>query len=173
VTERSDVGVAPPDSTATILVVDDNFGKRLAMISVLEGLGHETVEAWSGEAALRAVLKQTFAVILMDVQMPKMDGYETARMIRLRDDSRHTPIIFVTSHERNEAQVADAYASGAVDFIFAPIVPDILRAKVTIFVDLHLARCRRRCTMSRSSAISSGNVRRTPARCSRTSQTAS
>ena len=125
-------------SAATILVVDDNFGKRLAMISVLEGLGYETVEAWSGEAALRAVLKQTFAVILMDVQMPKMDGYETARMIRLRDDSRHTPIIFVTSHERNEAQVADAYASGAVDFIFAPIVPDILRAKVTIFVDLFL-----------------------------------
>jgi diguanylate cyclase (GGDEF)-like protein/PAS domain S-box-containing protein len=136
--ERRVVGVARPDSTATILVVDDNFGKRLAMISVLEGLGHETVEAWSGEAALRAVLKQTFAVILMDVQMPKMDGYETARMIRLRDDSRHTPIIFVTSHERNEAQVADAYASGAVDFIFAPIVPDILRAKVTIFVDLYL-----------------------------------
>jgi diguanylate cyclase (GGDEF)-like protein/PAS domain S-box-containing protein len=126
------------EATATILVVDDNFGKRLAMISVLEGLGHATVEASSGEAALRAVLRQTFAVILMDVQMPRMDGYETARMIRLRDESLHTPIIFVTSHERNETQVSDAYASGAVDFIFAPIVPDILRAKVTIFVDLYL-----------------------------------
>jgi diguanylate cyclase (GGDEF)-like protein/PAS domain S-box-containing protein len=126
------------DSGATILVVDDNFGKRLAMISVLDGLGHTTVEASSGEAALRAVLKNTFAVILMDVQMPKMDGYETARVIRTRDECRHTPIVFVTSHERNETQVSDAYASGAVDFIFAPIVPDILRAKVTIFVDLFL-----------------------------------
>jgi diguanylate cyclase (GGDEF)-like protein/PAS domain S-box-containing protein len=126
------------DSAATILVVDDNFGKRLAIMSVLEGLGHATVEASSGEAALRAVLSQTFAVILMDVQMPTMDGYETARMIRSRDASRNTPIIFVTSHERNETQVSEAYASGAVDFIFAPIVPDILRAKVTIFVDLFL-----------------------------------
>ena len=84
------------------------------------------------------MLKQTFAVILMDVQMPKMDGYETARLIRLRDASANTPIIFVTSHAHDETQVSDAYASGAVDFIFAPIVPDILRAKVTIFVDLFL-----------------------------------
>jgi diguanylate cyclase (GGDEF)-like protein/PAS domain S-box-containing protein len=138
VSALSEVAAQARGSGATILVVDDNFGKRLAMISVLEALGHATVEASSGEAALRAVLEQTFAVILMDVQMPRMDGYETARMIRLRDESQHTPIIFVTSHERNEAQVSDAYASGAVDFIFAPIVPDILRAKVTIFVDLFL-----------------------------------
>jgi diguanylate cyclase (GGDEF)-like protein/PAS domain S-box-containing protein len=136
--DRSPVVPSGPVPPATILVVDDNFGKRLAMISVLEALGHATVEASSGEAALRAVLRQTFAVILMDVQMPKMDGYETARLIRTRDASEHTPIIFVTSHAHDETQVSDAYASGAVDFIFAPIVPDILRAKVTIFVDLFL-----------------------------------
>jgi diguanylate cyclase (GGDEF)-like protein/PAS domain S-box-containing protein len=135
---RSPAAASSLASSATILVVDDNFGKRLAIISVLEGLGHATVEASSGEEALRAVLKQTFAVILMDVQMPKMDGYETARLIRTRDASEHTPIIFVTSHAHDETQVSDAYASGAVDFIFAPIVPDILRAKVTIFVDLFL-----------------------------------
>jgi diguanylate cyclase (GGDEF)-like protein/PAS domain S-box-containing protein len=123
---------------ASILVVDDNFGKRLATISVLEALGHHTVEASSGEQALRAVLQQTFAVILMDVQMPKMDGYETARLIRMRADSEHTPIIFVTSHASDETQISAAYSSGAIDFIFAPIVPDILRAKVSIFVDLFL-----------------------------------
>jgi diguanylate cyclase (GGDEF)-like protein/PAS domain S-box-containing protein len=128
----------PVDPAAAILVVDDNDGKRLAIIAVLEGLGHATVEAASGEAALRAVLKQTFAVILMDVQMPKMDGYETARLIRMRSQSEHTPIVFVTSHASDETQVSAAYASGAVDFIFAPIVPDILRAKVSVFVELFL-----------------------------------
>jgi diguanylate cyclase (GGDEF)-like protein/PAS domain S-box-containing protein len=128
----------PVDSAAAILVVDDNAGKRLAIVAVLEGLGHATVEAGSGEAALRAVLKQTFAVILMDVQMPRMDGYETARLIRMRKQSEHTPIIFVTSHASDETQVSAAYASGAVDFIFAPIVPDILRAKVSVFVELFL-----------------------------------
>jgi diguanylate cyclase (GGDEF)-like protein/PAS domain S-box-containing protein len=132
------VPVEESDAAGVILVVDDNFGKRLAIIAVLEALGHTTVEADSGEAALRAVMRQTFAVILMDVQMPRMDGYETARMIRTRADSEHTPIIFVTSHASDETQVAAAYASGAVDFIFAPIVPDILRAKVSVFVELHL-----------------------------------
>jgi diguanylate cyclase (GGDEF)-like protein/PAS domain S-box-containing protein len=128
----------PPDTAAAILVVDDNGSKRLSIIAVLEGLGHVTVEAASGEDALRAVLKQTFAVILMDVQMPRMDGYETARMIRMRSQSEHTPIIFITSHASDETQVSAAYASGAVDFIFAPIVPDILRAKVSVFVELFL-----------------------------------
>ena len=83
-------------------------------------------------------MKRTFAVILMDVQMPDMDGYETARLIRMRDESEHTPIIFITAHAAEEAQIPVAYASGAVDFIFAPIVPDILRAKVSVFVELFL-----------------------------------
>lgn len=123
---------------ASILLVDDNSAKRLSIESILESLGHTTVAAESGEAALHAVMAQTFAVILMDVQMPFMDGYETARLIRMRAESAHTPIIFITAYSRDEAQIPIAYASGAVDFIFAPIVPDVLRAKVSVFVELFL-----------------------------------
>ena len=77
-------------------------------------------------------------MILLDVQMPVMDGYETARFIRMRRESEHTPIIFITAHAAEESKIPVAYASGAVDFIFAPIVPEILRAKVRIFVELFL-----------------------------------
>ena len=131
-----------PHTTATadaaILIVDDNAGKRLSINSILEPLGHAIVEVESGEAALRAVMERTFAVILMDVQMPRMNGYETARLIRMRKECEHTPIIFITAHTKEEAKVPAAYASGAVDFIFAPIVSDVLRAKVRIFVELFL-----------------------------------
>jgi diguanylate cyclase (GGDEF)-like protein/PAS domain S-box-containing protein len=123
------------DPTA-ILVVDDNPSKRLSIIAVLEPLGHEIVEAASGEAALRGVMKRPYAVILIDVRMPEMDGYETARMIHLRKDCESTPIIFITAHMRDEPDTV-AYASGAVDFIRAPIVPGVLRAKVAIFVELY------------------------------------
>jgi diguanylate cyclase (GGDEF)-like protein/PAS domain S-box-containing protein len=123
---------------APILVVDDNPGKRLSIASVLSPLGHPLIEAESGEAALREVMKRPFAVILLDVQMPLMDGYETARLIRMRSECEHTPIIFVTAHHREEAQIPIAYASGAVDFIFGPLVANTLRAKVGIFVELYL-----------------------------------
>ena len=129
---------ATTDTGAAILVVDDNRGKRLAIDAILAPLGHPVIEASSGEAALHAVMVQTFAVILMDVQMPDMDGYETATLIRMRRQSEHTPIIFVTAYAKDEAQIPAAYASGAVDFIFAPIVPEILRAKVSIFTELFL-----------------------------------
>jgi len=129
---------AESECSATILVVDDNAGKRMSIASVLAPLGHLTVEATSGEAALREVMKRRFAVILMDVQMPLMDGYETARLIRMRSDCEHTPIIFITAHSRDEAQIPIAYESGAVDFIFAPLVPGTLRAKVSVFVELYL-----------------------------------
>ncbi len=127
-----------PDPQAAILVVDDNAGKRLSIVSVLEPLGHAIVEVDSGEGALRAVMDRMFAVILMDVQMPVMDGYETASLIRLRAEYEHTPIIFITAHSTADEKIRTAYASGAVDFISAPIVPDILRAKVTVFVELFL-----------------------------------
>ena len=131
-------GATALDSPAAILVVDDNPGKRLSIVSVLEPLGHAIVEADSGEAALRAAMRQSFAVVLMDVQMPEMDGYETAGLIRMRAEYEHTPIIFITAHSTEDAKIRAAYASGAVDFISAPIVPDILRAKVSIFVELFL-----------------------------------
>jgi len=123
---------------AVILVVDDNAAKRLSIVSILEQLGHRTIEVDSGEAALRAVMKQSFAAILLDVQMPGMNGYETAQLIRMRTQSEHTPIIFITAYAEDEADIPVAYASGAVDFMFAPIVPDVLRAKVSVFVDLFL-----------------------------------
>ena len=125
-------------SLAQILIVDDSAAKRVAIRSIVEPLGHSVVEAASGEAALKAVTAQTFAVILMDVQMPEMGGYETARLIRMRKQSEHTPIIFVTAYARDEAEIPMAYESGAVDFIFAPIVPDVLRAKISVFVELFL-----------------------------------
>jgi len=130
---------APTAAVApAILVVDDNAAKRLALRAMLAPLGHTVTEADSGRAALRAVLHETFALILMDVRMPTLDGYETAQLIRQRCKSGLTPIIFVTAFGRNETETATAYASGAVDFIFTPIVPEVLRAKVTAFVDLFI-----------------------------------
>ncbi len=127
---------AEPQIGAGVLVVDDNPAKRLAIRSILEPLGHAIVEAGSGEDALRAVMSGNFAVILMDVEMPGMDGYETARLIRTRRESEDTPIIFVTAYTQDEVQIPLAYASGAVDFVFAPLSPDVLRAKIKIFVEL-------------------------------------
>jgi diguanylate cyclase (GGDEF)-like protein/PAS domain S-box-containing protein len=121
---------------AAVLVVDDNAAKRLAVRAMLAPLGHAVVEADSGRAALRAVMSQTFAVILMDVRMPTLDGYETAKLIRQRSQSELTPFIFITAFGGNETETAAAYASGAVDFIFTPILPEVLQAKVSAFVNL-------------------------------------
>jgi putative two-component system response regulator len=123
---------------AAVLIVDDDAAKRLAIRAMLANLGHQLVEADSGRAALRAILHQPFAAILMDVRMPSLDGYETARLIRERDDFALTPIIFVTAYGRDLEDSAAAYASGAVDFIFTPINGDALRAKVSLFVDLFM-----------------------------------
>jgi diguanylate cyclase (GGDEF)-like protein/PAS domain S-box-containing protein len=123
-------------AAAAVLVVDDDPPNRIAMRAMLEPLGLEVVEADSGRAALDAVAARTFAVILMDVRMPIMDGYETAAQIRQHDPRGLTPIIFVTSYGRSETTTAGAYASGAVDFIFTPLFPDEVRGKVSAFVDL-------------------------------------
>ena len=125
---------APPPA---ILIVDDDVAKRVSIRAILAPLGHTVIEAESGRAALRAVLRQSFAIILMDVRMPTLDGYETAWLIRQRSQTRLTPIIFVTaSVKEHPMATATAYASGAVDFIFTPLIPDVLRAKVSTFVDL-------------------------------------
>ena len=119
-----------------VLVVDDNAAKRIAIRAMLAPLGIDVVEADSGRAALRVIALQTFAMVLMDVRMPTLDGYETAKLIRQRSQTKFTPIVFVTAFGSDEIETAAAYASGAVDFIFTPILPDVLRAKVSAFVGL-------------------------------------
>jgi diguanylate cyclase (GGDEF)-like protein/PAS domain S-box-containing protein len=130
--EQTTVVLVPP----AVLVVDDNAAKRMAIRAMLAPLGHDVIEVDSGREALRAVMRQRFAMILMDARMPTLDGYETAKLIRQRPQSELTPIIFVTAFGCDEAETAAAYASGAVDFIFTPILPEVLRAKVSAFVDL-------------------------------------
>lgn len=143
--------VSPPDeprpdrvppagapASAFVLIVDDNAAKRLALKSVLRPLGFPIVEADSGREALRCVMAQDFAVILLDVCMPAMDGFETAALIRQRRQSEMTPIIFITAFGNDDIVNTDHYSEGAVDFIFAPVDPSALRAKVSVFVNLFL-----------------------------------
>jgi signal transduction histidine kinase/DNA-binding response OmpR family regulator len=127
-----------PDDKANILIVDDLPDKLLVLETVLAGLGQNLVTARSGEEALRRVLEQDFAVILLDIKMPGMDGLETAAYIRRRKKSVHTPIIFITAYGDDEARTARGYSLGAVDYIFSPVVPEVLRTKVKVFVDLYL-----------------------------------
>ncbi|MCW2850005.1 MAG: histidine kinase [Marmoricola sp.] len=130
VAEERDGGEVP------ILLIDDNAAKRLALKAVLAPLGYSVVEADSGSAGLRRLLAQDFAVILLDVRMPIMNGFETAALIRMRKQSEMTPIIFVTAHESDEV-MRDRYAEGVVDFITTPVHPDELRAKVSVFANLY------------------------------------
>src|SRR6185436_5019218 len=123
--------------TANILVVDDRADKLLVLGSLLEPLGQNVVLVHSGEEALKKMLEIEFAVILMDVNMPTMDGLETAALIRNRRKTAHTPIIFITAYA-DEMHTARGYSLGAVDYILTPIVPDVLRTKVKVFVDLYL-----------------------------------
>ena len=121
-----------------ILIVDDNPAKRLSLKAALMPLGYAIVEAGSGIAALRCVTAQDFAVILLDVRMPNMDGFETAAHIRKRRQSEMTPIIFITAHAKNEVLNSDLYVEGAVDVIFPPVPPVELRAKVSVFANLFI-----------------------------------
>ena len=128
----------PPALSAKVLVVDDDERNAFAATSALEELGHEVVIARSGEEALRRLLNEDFAVILLDLHMPGMDGYETAAFIRQRRRTSRTPIVFLTAVFRDEAHLFQAYSAGAVDVVFKPIDPFILRSKVQVLVDLHL-----------------------------------
>jgi CheY-like chemotaxis protein len=120
-----------------ILLVDDQADNLLSAGAVLESLGEEVVTAESGREALRQLLDHDFAVIVLDVMMPEMDGFETAALIRQRERSRHTPIIFLTALGRSEEHIKQGYTLGAVDYLGKPFVPEILRAKVSVFVELH------------------------------------
>ncbi|MEH1989421.1 hybrid sensor histidine kinase/response regulator, partial [Nostoc sp.] len=119
-----------------ILLVDDKLENLLALEAILEKLGENLVRATSGEEALRCLLHQDFAVILLDVQMPGMDGFETATLIRNRGRSRHTPIIFLTAFSTSDQMLFKGYALGAVDYLLKPLDPNILTSKVTVFVEL-------------------------------------
>jgi signal transduction histidine kinase len=126
-----------------ILIVDDLQEKLLVFKTILEELGQNLVMVRSGSEALREVLAREFAVILLDVNMPDIDGLETARLIRRYKKSAHTPIIFITAYA-DEMQTAQGYSLGAVDYILSPVVPDVLRQKVRVFVELYQMQQRTR-----------------------------
>jgi PAS domain S-box-containing protein len=128
------------DERVNILLVDDQPNNLLALESILGEMGENLVRAESGRAALRALLDQEFAVILLDVQMPGLDGFETASLIRQRNKSRDTPIIFLTAINQSETHVYRGYELGAVDYIFKPLNADVLRTKVSVFVELFRKR---------------------------------
>lgn len=127
---------APVTEKVNVLLVDDQPGKLLSLEAILSGLGENLVMATSGRQALECLLKSEFAVILMDVNMPEMDGFETAAMIRQRPSLERTPIIFVTGYNTSDIDRLKGYNTGAVDYLFLPLVPEVLRAKVQVFVDL-------------------------------------
>lgn len=126
-----------------ILLVDDTPDNLVSIEAALTGLGEELVLANSGKEALRHLLHEDFAAILLDVRMPDMDGFETAELIRSRPRSRQTPILFLTGY-RNEEHLFRGYDLGAVDFLFKPIVPEVLRSKVAVFVELSRGNARLR-----------------------------
>ncbi|HVM23649.1 MAG TPA: response regulator [Sphingomicrobium sp.] len=130
-----DSGPEPDAERARVLLVDDDERNLLAIATILEDLG-EVVLARSGEEALRHLLKGEFAVILLDVYMPGIDGYETARIIRGREQTKGIPIVFLSAVNKETEHLMRGYAMGAVDYVFKPVEPTILRSKVAVFVDL-------------------------------------
>ena len=124
-------------SQASILIVDDDEKSRMALRELLQGPEQSVVLAESGDDALRCVLRQEFAVILMDARMPGVDGFETAKLIRERERSRHTPIIFLTGAYDDPYSIFRGYEAGAVDYIVKPPLPEVLKSKISVFVELH------------------------------------
>jgi signal transduction histidine kinase len=122
---------------ARVLVVDDDSRNVMALQGLLSDMPLQVVTARSGEEALRCILKQDFAVILLDARMPGMDGFEVARLIRERERSRHTPIIFLTGAYEDTPSMTRGYEAGAVDYIVKPLRPEILKSKISVFVDLY------------------------------------
>jgi CheY-like chemotaxis protein len=130
------IPVEPNNLPPAVLIVDDTIANQRAFASVLETEGYDIVVAGSGQEALKLVLKREFAVILLDVRMPGMDGIETATFLRC-GRARFTPIIFVSAYENTPAEVERGYLAGAIDYLFSPVDPDLLRRKVSALVDFH------------------------------------
>jgi signal transduction histidine kinase len=124
------------DDRVNILLVDDQPANLIALEAMLQGLGQNLIKAESGREALKWLLSHDFAVILLDVKMPGMDGFETATLIRQRDKSRHTPILFLTAADNTQKHAVRGYAVGAVDYLVKPVVPEFVRSKVAVFVEL-------------------------------------
>lgn len=124
--------------TANILIVDDHPANLIALEAILAPLGHQVCKASSGEDALRQILQRDFALILLDVQMAGMSGFETAGLIKQHPRTRHVPIIFITAVNRDAANVFRGYSQGAVDYLVKPFDADILRSKALVFIDLYL-----------------------------------
>lgn len=125
-----------PAEPAKALLVDDRRDNLIALEAMLQGLPVQTVAVESGEAALKQLLTDDFALILLDAQMPDMDGFETAGHIKRRERTKHIPVIFLTAVDRDAHLALRGYAAGAVDYLTKPFDPWVLRAKVSVFVDL-------------------------------------
>jgi PAS domain S-box-containing protein len=124
------------NGTAQVLLVDDRPENLAALEAVLSPLGYGLVKARSGEEAMKLLLKHEFAVVLLDVRMPGLDGFQTAEYIRGLERTRHIPIIFITAHSKDEVQVIQGYTAGAVDYVFKPFDPVVLRSKIAVFIEL-------------------------------------
>jgi PleD family two-component response regulator len=129
--------MAEIEAPVNILLVDDQPANLLALEAVLGDMGQNLVRARSGEEALRELIKKDFAVILLDVLMPGMNGFETAKLIHERDRSRYMPIIFLTAGGKSEIEMFQGYAVGAIDYLLKPIRPAILRSKVLVLMNLY------------------------------------
>lgn len=125
------------NSGTNVLIVDDRIENLFSLETILKQPDLNIIKANSGEEALRKILKHDIALILLDVQMPGMDGFETAELIRCNEATQHIPIIFVTAISKEDGHVFKGYDSGAVDYIFKPLEPAILRSKVSVFLELH------------------------------------
>jgi CheY-like chemotaxis protein len=130
------VSISTDRRPAKVLLVDDRRDNLLALEAILQGLPVQAVSAHGGEEALKHLLVEDFALILLDAQMPDMDGFETARHIKRRERTRHIPIIFLTAADRDSQLALRGYAVGAVDYLSKPFDPWVLRAKVSVFVEL-------------------------------------
>src|SRR5712691_4964251 len=129
-----------PFEKVNILLVDDRRENLIALEAILQTLDQNLVQVSSGAEALKYLLKHDAAVILLDVEMPDMDGFQTATLIREREKTRHTPIIFLTAISKSDIHVSHGYSLGGVDYIFKPFAPDVLKSKVSAFVQMYKQR---------------------------------
>jgi CheY-like chemotaxis protein len=123
-----------------VLVVDDKVENRLAMEAILDGQGYRLVMADSGQEALRAALHEEFSVVILDIAMPEIDGFEVASHLKLTERTKAIPIIFVTAHGEDPEQVYRAYAAGGADYLVKPLDPELVRRKVAVFAELSRRR---------------------------------